>query len=73
MANEVNAGRGKKNNHRPGWKNARRTQRHADAVARNEKNKRSPQEQLKVLDERLGVGVGAVRERKKLLSKIENG
>ena len=34
--------------------------------------KRSPQEQLRLLDERLGVGVGAKRERAKLRKKIED-
>lgn len=34
--------------------------------------KRSPQEQLKALDKRLGAGVGAKRERTKLAKAIEN-
>jgi hypothetical protein len=32
---------------------------------------RSPKEQLAVLDERLGVGMGAVKERKKLLKRLQ--
>lgn len=34
--------------------------------------KRSPQEQLKVLDKRLGAGIGAKRERIKLAKVIED-
>ena len=37
----------------------------------NERDKRSPKEQLALLDERLGVGIGATRERIKLTELIE--
>lgn len=33
--------------------------------------KRTPQEQIKALDARLGVGIGAKRERARLTAKIE--
>lgn len=33
--------------------------------------KRSPQEQIAMLDDRLGVGVGAVKERARLAKQIE--
>lgn len=35
--------------------------------------KRSPQDQLDLLDKRLGVGVGAVRERKALAAQLARG
>ncbi len=45
--------------------------RNAEATARDESRAtRSPQEQLALLDERLGTGVGAKRERERLLAQI---
>jgi len=41
----------------------------ADAIA-EERTKRSDAEQLAILDHRLGGGVGAGRERKRLLGRI---
>lgn len=35
--------------------------------------KRSPEEQLDVLDKKLGKGIGAKKERAKLLAQIKNG
>ena len=37
-----------------------------------ERAKRSPQQQLDLLDERLGIGIGAVRERKHLQKLLAN-
>lgn len=42
----------------------------AEALAA-ERAKRSPQQQLKKLDDMLGVGVGAVKERAKLQALID--
>ena len=33
---------------------------------------RTPQQQLDILDEKLGTGLGAVRERRRLLQRINN-
>lgn len=37
-----------------------------------DRSRRSEEEQLALLDKRLGVGVGAAKERKRLLAAIEN-
>jgi len=37
-----------------------------------ERAKRTPQQQLDLLDKRLGTGIGAVRERKHLQKLLEN-
>lgn len=42
----------------------------AEALAA-ERAKRSPQQQLKKLDDKLGVGVGAVKERARLQALID--
>ena len=50
----------------------RKDQRGATAIeCRYERDQRSPEEQIAVLDSRLGVGVGAVRERARLQAQIE--
>ena len=47
--------------------------RREEASSRDEiRNSRSPQDQLKVLDTKLGNGLGAVKERKKLNELIKN-
>lgn len=44
------------------------------AIERNERSsKRTPQEQLNLLDHRLGRGIGATRERTKLIRKLHKG
>jgi len=40
-------------------------------ILKEEREKRSPQEQLLLLDEKLGVGIGAKKERAKLKALIE--
>ena len=49
-----------------------RSERKEEAVQRQElRDKRTPQEQLEVLDNKLGVGVGAIKERYRLIKIIE--
>jgi len=51
---------------------SRRDQRRSDALQRTEERaQRSPQEQIRRLDELLGVGVGAQRERARLARQVE--
>jgi len=40
-------------------------------IRKEEYEKRSPQEQLDLLDEKLGIGIGAKKERAKLKALIE--
>lgn len=50
----------------------RRERRRLDAQARQAAVQHAtPEERLKALDDRLGVGVGAVRERSRLTSKLK--
>ena len=42
-------------------------------VRQEARNKRTSQQQLKVLDDKLGKGVGAKKERTRLLKLIEKG
>jgi hypothetical protein len=54
----------------------RNLQRQKDARAAAEERqenwaKLSPQEQIKALDERLGKGIGATKQRKRIMEKIE--
>ena len=52
----------------------RRDRRYEEAEIRNEeRNKRTAKQQLDQLDSRLGKGVGAKKERAKLLKQINKG
>ena len=42
-------------------------------VRREERAKRTPQQQIAVLDKKLGVGVGAKKERARLKKQIQKG
>lgn len=59
--------------HTPGGRYGYRKQLRREEAARlkAERLKRSASDQLAVLDARLGVGVGAVKERKRLMALIE--
>ena len=64
---EIRAGHGNKTNHHPGWKARVQAARRADATARQaRRDARSVGQQLDLLDQRLGTGVGAVKERSRL-------
>ena len=53
---------------RPNGRNYPREMRHAEALKRQEiRDKRSPKEQLKFLDEKLGIDTGAIKERIRLM------
>jgi len=61
---------GESNRCRPDGAKARR----AEAIARQDiYNSLTPQQHLKRLDEKFGVGLGAKKERAKLLKRIESG
>ena len=57
-----------------GCRRSRREKRQREAIERqSRREKRTPQEQLQILDQRLGPGIGAERERARLTSMIEQG
>ena len=61
--------RGKKHNAHPGWKKSVQAKRHALAEEQNLPRKsRNAAQQIEELDRRLGVGVGAKKERARLAS-----
>lgn len=62
---------GKKKPKHPGWKARKQAERHAEAQARQaERDARSPEQQIALLDNMLGVGVGAAKERTRLAQTI---
>lgn len=70
MAQEIKL-RARKENHRPGWKKIVMLERRKTAEARQGKrNKYTPTEQLRMLDIRLGVNVGAQKERARLTALL---
>lgn len=51
----------------------RREKRHEDALRRNRDWKsRTPEEKIRILDNRLGEGLGAKKQRAKLLAQIKD-
>jgi hypothetical protein len=63
----------RKINHHKNILRQAREQRHIEADARKTKsNTLSPKQRLHLLDERLGKGVGATRERARLIEQIKN-
>ena len=53
---------------RPNGRKYPRELRHEEALKRQEvRDKRSPEEQLKLLDEKLGIDTGAIKERVRLM------
>lgn len=67
MSDESRKGGLRKHPKHPGWKRMRQSERRE--VANGRIVVRTTFQQLKRLDERLGVGVGAEKERAKLMAK----
>src|SRR5581483_7891122 len=65
------SGRKRRTNHKRGIKQQEQERRRKEAEERTAKwNKLSPQEKLNALDKRLGIGVGAKKQRDKFTAQI---
>lgn len=57
--------------HRQKWQDRQNNSRKAVTLRQQARSRRTAQEQLDLLDDRLGVGIGAKRERKRLKKMLQ--